>query len=82
MKFMIQFRLKPGSKNKAMEVFERRGPSRNPGVTLRDAWIGAKSDVVFVLVESDELASVEKAGQSWAEFGSFEIFPVLDIQQM
>jgi Domain of unknown function (DUF3303) len=82
MKFMVQFRLKPGGKNKALEAFELRGPNRNPGVALRDAWFGTESDVVFVLIESDELPLVEKAGQSWAEFGSFQILPVIDIQQL
>jgi len=82
MKFMVQFRLKPGSKNKALEAFELRGPNRNPGVALRDAWFGTDSDVVFVLAESGELALVEKAGQSWVEYGSLEIFPVIDVQQL
>jgi Domain of unknown function (DUF3303) len=82
MKFMVQFRLQAGSKNKALEAFELRGPNRNPGVALRDAWFGTESDVVFVLVESEELALVEKAGQSWAEFGSFQIVPVIDVQQL
>jgi len=35
MKFMIEFRLKPGSKNKAAEAFEKRGPNRSSGVTFR-----------------------------------------------
>lgn len=81
MKFMVQFRLKPGVKNKAIEYFESRGPNRNAGVTLQNAWIGTDSDIVFVLVESPDAAHVAAAGQTWSEFGSHEIFPVLDIQQ-
>jgi Domain of unknown function (DUF3303) len=82
MKFIVEFQLKPGSKNAAIAAFEQRGPNRNPGVALRDAWFGSESDVVFVLVESEELSLVEKAGRSWAEFGSFQIFPVIDVQQL
>jgi hypothetical protein len=81
MKFMVQFRLKPDMKNKAVEYFENRGPNRNPGVTFRGAWIGKDSDVVFVLVESTDEALVTSVGQSWGQFGTHEAFPVLDIQQ-
>ena len=81
MKFMVQFRLKPDMKSKAVEYFENRGPNRNPGVTFRGAWIGKDSDVVFVLVESTDEALVTSVGQSWGQFGMHEAFPVVDIQQ-
>lgn len=81
MKFMVQFRLKPGVKNKAIEYFENHSRNRNSGVALQNAWIGKDSDIVFVLVESPDAAHVAAAGQTWSEFGSHEIFPVLDIQQ-
>ena len=42
MKYMVEFRLKPGSKSKAVEYFESRGPNRNPGVTFRGAWVVAE----------------------------------------
>src|SRR6266550_5458735 len=53
MKFMVEFSVKPGDKNKAAQAFEQRGPNRNPGVAFRGAWIGQNADVVFALVESD-----------------------------
>jgi hypothetical protein len=78
---MVEFRLKPGSKSKAVEYFESRGPNRNPGVTFRGAWIGKDSDVAFVLVESEEESLVTSAGQSWGEFGTHQATAVLDIQE-
>lgn len=81
MKFMVEFRLKPGSKNKAAEVFEQRGPNRTPGVTFRQAWIGASTDVVFVLVESSDEALVGKLAQSWSEHGQSQIYRVIDAEQ-
>jgi hypothetical protein len=81
MKYMVQFQLKPGCKNKAMECFESRGPNRNPGVTFRGAWVGKDADVVFALVESEEESLVTTAGQSWGEFGTHQATAVLDIQQ-
>ena len=81
MKFMIEFRLKPGSKNKAVEAFEQRGPNRTPGVTFRQGWIGANADVVFVLAESTDEALVAKAAQSWSEHGQSQIFRVIDAEQ-
>lgn len=81
MKFIVQFQLKPGSKNKALEAFESRGPNRNPGVTIERAWVGTKSDLVFALVEGDDESLVAKAGQAWRELGEFQIHPVIDVEQ-
>ena len=81
MKFMVEFRLKPGSKNKAVLAFEQRGPNRTPGVTFRQAWIGASDDVVFVLTESTDEALVAKAAQSWSEHGQSQIYRVIDADQ-
>jgi hypothetical protein len=81
MKYMVQFQLKPGCKNAAMACFDSRGPNRNPGVTLRGAWVGKDADVVFALVESEDESLVRGAGQSWGEFGTHVATAVVDIQQ-
>lgn len=81
MKFLVQLRLKPDCQKKAMDAFELRGPNRNPGVNFKQAWIDSRSHIVFVLTESADEASVEKAGESWAEFGEYQIHPVVDIEQ-
>ncbi len=81
MKFIVEFRLQPGTKSKAVEHFEQRGPNRNAGVRFDAAWIGTKQDVAFVLVESADEALVAKAGQIWGEYGQFQIHPVIDVQQ-
>jgi len=81
MKYLVQLRLKPGSERDAIDAFELRGPSRNPGVRLHQGWIDTKSHIVFVIIESSDAALVEKAAQSWAEFGESEIHPVVDIEQ-
>jgi hypothetical protein len=82
MKYMVEFRLHPGSKNKALEFFEMRGPNRTPGVTFRGAWLGKTSDLAFVLVESPDDAHLAAAGHVWSEFGTYQAYPVLDIQQI
>jgi hypothetical protein len=81
MKYMVQFRLNPGSKNAVVEYFELRGPNRNPGVKFLGAWIGKGEDVVFVLVEGDDQQHLAAAGASWAQFGEFDVFPVTDVEQ-
>jgi len=81
MKFMVEFGVKPGNKNKAVETFEQRGPNRIPGVTFRAAWIGKHSDVVFVLVESADESLVSEAARSWSESGDFRITEVIDVEQ-
>ena len=81
MKCMVEFHLKPGAKEPAIQVFEQRGPNRNPGVTFRGAWIGTHSDIVFVLIESAHEAEVAQAAEAWRPHGEFTIHPVLDIEQ-
>lgn len=80
MKFMVEVRLRPGDKNKAVEAFETRGPNRNLGVSFHGAWIGKDTDLVFVLVESADQASVERAGQTWRELGDFQIHSVINVE--
>lgn len=81
MRYMVEFQLKPGSRNRAVEAFEMRGPNRNPGVTFEGAWIGHHSDVAFVLVDSEDEAHVVKVAELWSEFGQPQIHQVLDVQQ-
>ncbi len=81
MKAMVEFHLKSGSKEKAIELFEERGPNRIPGVSLRGAWVGIHCDVVFVLVESPTEAAVAQAADAWKGHGEFKIHPVVDVEQ-
>jgi len=81
MKYLLKMRLKPGSLDQAIEAFEQRGPSRNPGVIFRQGWIDTRSQIAFVIIESSDQSLVEKAALSWAEFGESEIHPVIDIDQ-
>lgn len=82
MKYIIHFRLKPDRKNQLLETFEARGPNRNAGVTFRSAWIGRNADVVFVLAEGETEAALAQAAKTWEEFGTFEITPVIDVDQL
>jgi hypothetical protein len=81
MRFIVEFRIKPGMKNQAVEAFEQRGPNRNPGVTFEGAWVGNHSDVAFVLVDSEDAAHVAKVAEAWNGFGEAQIHSVIDIQQ-
>jgi hypothetical protein len=81
MKFMVEFPVRPGNKNRVVEAFEQRGPNRSPGVTFHGAWIGKDSDVVFALVESADESLVTSAAKSWTETGNFRITPVIDLEQ-
>lgn len=81
MKFIVEFQLQPGSKNRALDAFEEFGPNRQPGVEFRGAWIATRSDLIFALVESGEESIVSQACQFWTKNGSFAIHPVVDIEQ-
>ncbi len=80
-KFMIEFRLTPGSKNKVLDIFEVQGPNRTAGVTISNAWIGTRSDLIFVMCESAEESLVEQACQAWKQFGEVQIYPVIGVEQ-
>ena len=81
MKFMVEFRLRPGSKAKVVEAFELLGPNRHQGVSFRAAWIGTRSNVIFVLVETQREELVNQASQRWNEHGVTLIHPVIDAEQ-
>ncbi len=77
MKFFVQFKSKPDTKERALEAFEIRGPNRNPGVTFLGAWIGRNEDVIFVLAESIDEAHLVDAAKSWNKYGDYKITPVV-----
>jgi hypothetical protein len=81
MKYIVEFRVKPGNKNSAFELFEQRGPSRNPGVIFRGAWIAKREDVIFVLAESNDETLVTQAAKSWSASGDFRLTEVIDVEQ-
>lgn len=81
MQYMVKFQLQPGTKNKAVELFELRGPNRNSGVKFLGAWIGKDAEVVFALVETDSEQHLAAAGDAWRPFGEFEVFPVIDVER-
>jgi hypothetical protein len=81
MKFIVEFRLKPGKRNQAVDLFEQRGPNRISGVSFRSAWIGAHADIAFVLVESADETTVRAAANSWGAIGDADITQVIDVEQ-
>jgi len=81
MKFLVELHLTPGSQAKALDIFELRGPNRNPGVTIQQAWVDTRAHIVFVLAHSDDELLVENAASTWSEFGECRIHPVIDIEQ-
>jgi hypothetical protein len=80
-KFMVEFQLKPENEKKVMELFGVNGPNRSPGVTFRDAWIGTRSEMIFVLCESAEERLVEEASHAWKQFGDCKIHQVINHEQ-
>jgi hypothetical protein len=81
MKFIVECQLKPGKKSQTVDLFEQRGPNRHPGVSFCGAWVGAHSDVAFVLVESADESAVRGAANSWSEGSEARITPVIDVEK-
>lgn len=82
MKYMIEFRVKPGHKEKMLATFERIGPNRNAGVAFRGAWVGSRSDVIFVLAEGDDESRMAAVAQAWSQHGEATLHAVVDIEQI
>jgi hypothetical protein len=82
MKYMVEFPFPADQREPILRRFEERGPNRNPGVKFRDAWIGERDHVIYVLVESDDIAAVESACCSWADMGPAKITPVVGVEQL
>jgi hypothetical protein len=82
MKFMIEFRLKPGHKDEVLATFERVGPNRNAGVTFRGAWIATRSDTIFVLAEGDDESRVAEVASNWSEHGVATVHAVIAVDQL
>jgi hypothetical protein len=79
--FIVEFRLKSGNKDKMIALFELQGPNRSAGVFFRNAWIGTRSELIFVLCESADEASVKQACQKWSDYGEHTIHPVIQHEQ-
>lgn len=82
MKFMVEFHLTPGHKQQVLDSFERVGPNRNAGVAFRGAWVGSRSDIIFVLAESDAESRIAEVVASWGEHGTATVHVVADINEM
>lgn len=80
MKFMVEFSVQSGGRERLIAEFERRGPNQHPGVVFRNAWVGTYTDVAFVLVEGESVAAIEKVAASWGEFGEHRIHAVAEVQ--
>lgn len=79
--FLVEFRLQPGAKKKALDLFELQGPNRSPGVLFRNGWIATKEDALFVLCESDDESLVTNACCGWGEFGESRVHCVLPVDK-
>lgn len=79
--YIVEFHLKPGSKNQIVQEFEERGPNKNPGVHLLSAWVGTKEDVLFAIVRTDDEGAVADACCNLSETGDYVIYPVINIEQ-
>jgi Protein of unknown function (DUF3303) len=81
MKFIVEFKLQPGTKNHAVETFESRGPNRIPGVNFVGAWVATHADLIYAMGESSDATLAANACRTWDPEENFTITPVIDIEQ-
>lgn len=82
MKFMVEFHFPAAEREAILRRFEERGPNRNPGVTFRDAWIGERDPIAYVLVEAADRGLIESTVRQWSDKGTAKVTPVVDVEQL
>ena len=79
MKFMVSSGSSRAARTRLIEAFELRGPNRNPGVTFRKALDRQPIGGDFrTRRKRGRSSSSNRRCQSWAQFGEYQITPVID----
>jgi hypothetical protein len=80
MTYLVQFQIKPNTKNQILDKFEMRGPNRVPGVSFKQAWVSTKQDLIYVIGQADHEADLQKACSFIDEFGTYSYTEVVDLE--
>jgi uncharacterized protein DUF3303 len=80
MKFMLTFAIKPEVKGRdeAIARFRRTGGQPPKGATLLGRWTAADFGGGFVLMESDDAASLTELSLMWSDIMELRLAPVIE----
>ena len=78
MKFMISWKIPPGSHKPAAEGFLRSGAPVPTGLTLLGRWHAPGSMYGWVLLEGSNNVALAQHAAEWANYLELNITPVID----
>jgi phage FluMu protein gp41 len=78
MKFMVTWRVAPEHFARAAERFLGTGSPMPEGLTMIGRWHGPGSTTGFLLVETDDLATLATHAAEWSDVLAAEVTPVLE----
>ena len=82
MTFMTTYKTSPAHRNAAQQRFKQGGGLPPQGVKMIGRRHKADGSGGFALCESDDAVALAKWIQDWSDLLEFEIFPVLDDNQI
>ena len=82
MTFMTTYKISPAHRNAAQQRFKQGGGLPPKGVKMIGRRHKADGSGGFALCETDDAVALAKWIQEWSDLLEFEIFPVLDDNQI
>jgi hypothetical protein len=78
MKFMISWKIPPGSHKPAAEGFIRSGAPPPPGLKMIGRWHAPGSGYGWALAEGDDATAVAQHVAEWANYLDIQVTPVIE----
>ena len=78
MKFMVSWKIPPGSHKPAIEGFLSSGAPLPEGINLVGRWHAPGSAYGWLLVEGDDITALAQHVAEWANLLEFQITPVIE----
>ncbi len=83
MQYMVELKYPVEQRDEALKYFLQHGTIGYEGrVTLAEAWVATQDRVAYAIVESSELAELEKACAPLRAFGDVTFRPVTSVDQL
>lgn len=80
---MVQLDFDCSQRENLLGYFQERGLTHyEEAVVLKGTWVSVKEGKAYVLVQSKDVAEVEKACAGLTQFGKISFCSVLDAQQL
>ncbi len=83
MLYMVQLDFDRNQRENLLGYFQERGLTHyEEAVVLKGAWVSVKEGKAYVLVQSKDVAEVEKACARLTQFAKINFCSVFDVQQL